>query len=155
QIEELDKENQDREGQTQAYQKMLEDNQKQIKALGERLTLMTTRTGSTRLWSSPQIFAISNDLFAAEENMFRTKVLTNQLDLIQLQAKERRRQQIQDKTNQILHAELELQSLMSLHRLTSEIRSPFAGEVLEIMIKPNQMVGANSHIMSLQAGQEK
>jgi HlyD family secretion protein len=149
----------DQDEQFRTYQAMLQDYQVQVKALEERLKgmaeLFLARTGVTGVVNKVQLLEVSNSLFSAQHEFARTKIQIKQLSISQLQANERRRQQKLEKEAQVLQGVQTIEYLTSLYRLTSEIRSPYSGNVLEIMVKSNQLVNANSPIMSLQSAQEK
>ena len=71
------------------------------------------------------------------------------------QANERRRQQLQDRIVQIQQGEHQLEYLKELYKLNTQIRSPYDGSVLEIMVKPGQLISANTPILSMQADNRK
>ena len=73
-----------------------------------------------------------------------------QIDITSIQGQERRRQALQEKDNQIKSTEDTLQYLNSLFQLNTEIKSPFRGHVLEVMVKPGQLLTPNAAILSLQ-----
>jgi HlyD family secretion protein len=156
QAEEARKEKEDQEHQLQTYQAMVQDYQVQTRALEERAAsqaeLFARQSGVV---SKVHLLETSNLLFAAQHDLARAQIQIKQIGLSQLQANERRRQQRQEKQTQIRQGLDEFEYLARLHKLNSEVLSPFRGTVLEITVKVGQLISPNTPVMSLQAEQEK
>jgi HlyD family secretion protein len=60
-----------------------------------------------------------------------------------------------EKQTELLRGKHQLDYLHALLALNTQIKSPYAGNVLEIMVKPGQLISANTPILSLQAEQKK
>jgi len=90
-------------------------------------------------------------LFSIQHDLEQVNIQLRQLEIADLQAQERRRQQLQEKDNQIKASEDQLAYLKNLFQLNTQILSPFRGNVLEIMVKPGQLLTPNTPILSLQA----
>ena len=102
----------------------------------------------------PTIMAASNELFSARHNLDLTQIQVKQVHIIQLQADERRMQLLSDKQALVVQGRNNLEALTNLYREISQICSPFDGMVAEITVKSNQLVNANTPIMSLQSDKE-
>ena len=138
------------------YQSISNDYRVQIRALEERLKdLKELSEGSSGVIDRPTLMAVSNDLFAARHGLDLTSVQIKQGRVNRLQAEERRHQQWLDKKNLVEQGRHNLDYLTNLYLLTAEVRSPFGGTVLEITVKSNQLVNANTPVMSLQSAQER
>lgn len=103
------------------------------------------------LISEVQLLDTKNNFYLAQRDLARANVQLKQLAVQELQSNERRRQQVSDKTSQIMQSQHQLELLTSLWGVSSQIKTPYAGEVLEIMVKEGQLVSANTPILSLQA----
>jgi HlyD family secretion protein len=110
--------------------------------------------GESPAVSKLQLFDAQSGLAAAKHERARTQIQIKQIHLNQLQAEERRRQQRLDKAAQLMQSEQNLEYLTQLHKINSEIRSPFEGTVLEIMVKPGQLITPNTPVVSLQKAEE-
>ena len=154
--QELQKEREDQEQQLQTYQAMIRDYEVQTKALEERVVSQAELFAKqSAVVSRVHMLETSNLLFAAQHELARVRIQIKQISLSQLQADERRRQQKQDKQVQLQQGLDNLEYLTRLHKLNSEILSPFHGTVLEITVKVGQLISPNTQVMSLQAAQEK
>jgi HlyD family secretion protein len=144
------------EAQIQTYLSISNDYRLQIAALDDRLKgldeLSRSNSGSV---DKPTLLAVRNDWFSANHGMAMTSVQIKQLRVNRLQEEERRRQRLLDKEAQVDQASINLETLTNLYSQTAEIRSPFSATVLEITVKPNQLVNASTPIMSLQSVREK
>ncbi|MBI2926708.1 MAG: NHLP bacteriocin system secretion protein [Verrucomicrobia bacterium] len=151
QEEEVQKEQADLERQRALYQTMLHDYGEQMKAIQARIQVQQQKR---ELFSATQLLELTNSLYAAQHDANRANIQLRQLDLNQLQADERRRQQKREKELQQLQAQEQLDSLVQLDGL-NDLKSPFDGTVLETMVKPNQLISASTPILSLQADAEE
>jgi len=141
-----------------AYQLMSDDYEKQVSALTDRVLALDGLNSGTQgndVVDRPTLLAASNELFSARHGLDLTGVQMKQVDVNRMQVEERRNQLLVDKQVLLDQAKANLDYLNTVYKLTSEIRSPFEGTVLEITIKTNQLVNANTPIMSLQSSQEK
>ena len=154
QKEEAEAEKKDRDEQMRIYSLMLTNCQEQLEAAKWRLSAMTG-TGMVGVVTLPLLLDLTNSFFVAEQDIAKTRIQIEQLDLNLLQAKERRNQQIREKEFQKHQGALALEFLTNIYQRDSEIRSPISGTVLEITVKPSQLVNANTPILSLQSEQEK
>lgn len=105
----------------------------------------------TGLLTKAQVLETQIRLANTKHDLSLAKVQRQQVDISELQSQERRRQVLQEKENQIRAAEDQSQYLDSLYLLNTEIISPYRGHVLEVMVKPGQLLTANTAILSLQA----
>lgn len=146
----------DRKEQTRTYGLMLSNYQAQLKASEGRLSAMTA-TGTIDAFPIAALLEVTNTYFSAQQGLAQTRIQLEQLLLNQLQATERRRQQMREKQLQLLQGAQALESLSALYQLDTEIRSPLSGTgtLLEITVKSNQLVNAHMPIMSLQPDPEK
>src|SRR5262249_2558714 len=144
------------DAQTETYVSISNDYRLQIAALEDRLRgLEELSRSNSGIIDKPTLLAVSNDWFSAKHGLATTGVQIKQLRVNRLQEEERRRQQWLDKKALVDQASINLETLTNLYSLTSEIRSPFKGTVLEITVKSNQLVNASTPIMSLQSATEK
>lgn len=126
------------------------DYQKQIQWLTERVQTQS-ELEKKELLTKAQVLETQIKLANTQHDMSQANVQLRQVDISAMQSSERRRQAILDKENQIRAAEDQLHYLNSLHKLNTEIVSPFRGHVLEVMVKPGQLLQPNTPILSLQA----
>jgi HlyD family secretion protein len=123
----------------------------QVEALTDRVNDLS---GLGNLIDRPTLMAVSNELFSARHNLDLTQNQIQQVYISQLQTEEQRMRLISDKQLLVTQGRNNLESLTNLYREISEVRSPFDGTVVEITVKPNQLVNANTPIMSLQSDVE-
>jgi HlyD family secretion protein len=150
QTDERRKEGEDLERQRQLYTKMLGDYENQREALKQRRAAQTELVNKGLL-SKAQFSETESAIHAVEHDLARANIQLRQLDLNQLQADQRREQQLREKRIQILQSQHQLEYLQGLVKLNTEVHSPFDGTVLEVMVKPNQLIAANAALMSLQS----
>jgi HlyD family secretion protein len=144
------------EAELTTYESISNDYRVQIGALEERLKdLKELSEGTSGVIDRPTLLGVRNDLFAARHGVDLTSVQIKQGRVSRLQAEERRHQQWLDKRNLVEQGRHNLEYLTNLYLLTAEVRSPFSGTVLEITVKPNQLVNVNTPVMSLQSAQER
>ncbi|MEW6158336.1 MAG: NHLP bacteriocin system secretion protein [Verrucomicrobiota bacterium] len=137
------------------FRDMIGDYGEQIRALEERIKIQEDSLLQKGLVSKAQLLETRNSLFQAQHELARTRIQLKQIDLFELQAKERRRQAQLEKQTELLRGKHQLDYLHALLALNTQIKSPYAGNVLEIMVKPGQLISANTPILSLQAEQKK
>jgi HlyD family secretion protein len=154
QADESNKEESNSITQRETYEMIKSNFQQQISALTNRLALLSG-ANLTGVFPKPMLMQVSNDFFAAERERGNTEVQLAQLKVSEIQSAERRRLQLAEKKFQRLTGKFELEYLSKTYQLDTEILSDIAGEVLEITVKPNQIVHPNDPIISLQATEEK
>lgn len=136
--------------QRSAYEGIAADYDKQILWLNQRLEAQK-ELEKKELLTQAQVLDSRIKLFSVQHEMEQANIQLRQIDINEMQARERRRQQLLDKDNQIKQTQNQLDYLLSLHELNTQILSPFQGNVLEIMVKEGQLLSPNSPILSLQA----
>ena len=140
----------------ETYQSISNDYRIQIAALEERLSsLEKLSQDSFGIIDKPTLLSVRNDLFSARHGLDMAGVQMKQLRVNHLRDEERRHQLLLDKKALVDQGSSSLETLTNLYLLTSEIRSPYKGTVMEITIKSNQLVNASTPIMSLQSAAEK
>jgi HlyD family secretion protein len=144
------------EAEIATYQSISNDYRLQITALLDRLEgLQELSKGDSGIIDKPTLLGVSNELFSAKHGLAMTGVQIKQVWINRLQEEERRHQLWLDKKISADQGRSNLETLTNLYSLTAEIRSPFSGTVLEVTVKPNQLVNANAPIMSLQSTRER
>ncbi|MSU36750.1 MAG: NHLP bacteriocin system secretion protein [Pedosphaera sp.] len=131
------------------YDALIADFNTQIAWLNQRVEVQGELL-KKQLSTTNQVLDARIRLFTVQHEREQAGIQRRQIELSELQADERRRQQLQEKEKEIKLAENLSVYLHSLHELNSEIRSPFRGTVLEIMVKEGQLLTPNTPIMSLQ-----
>lgn len=126
------------------------DYKKQIEWLEQRV-LTQADLEKKELVTRAQVLETQIKLFTVQHDMEQANLQLRQVDINELQSRERRRMAFQEKENQIKAAEDQRLYLQNLYQLNTEILSPFQGDVIEIMAKPGQLLTPNTPIVSLQA----
>ena len=137
------------------YEAMIQDYQEQIKSLEESIKNQEALLAGSGVVSKVQLLETKNLFYLAQHDLARARIQLKQINVNELQANERRRQQLQDRIVQIQQGEHQLEYLKELYKLNTQIRSPYDGSVLEIMVKPGQLISANTPILSMQADNRK
>lgn len=138
------------EKQRENFASMIQDYDRQIVELKRRVEVQQGLL-TNGLISEPQLLETKNGYYVAQHDLARVNVQLKQLRVQELQAKERRRQQAAEKTNQIVQAEQQLALLTNLWNASSQITTPYPGVVLEIAVKEGQLIAPNTPVLTLQA----
>lgn len=129
---------------------IIDDYGKQIAWLSQRAQTQE-ELAKKELITKAQVLDTQIKLSTTQHDLSQANVQLRQVDINSMQSQERRRQDLQAKENQIRSTEDQLAYLESLHTLNTKIVSPFTGHVLEVMVKPGQLLTPNTPILSLQA----
>ncbi len=129
---------------------ILEHYANQILWLHQRATAQA-ELEKKELLTKSQVLETQIKLANTQHELSLANVQLRQVDINAMQNQERRRQALQEKENQIRTSDDQLSYLERLHDLNTKIVSPFQGHVLEVMVKPGQLLTANTPILSLQA----
>ncbi len=138
------------EKQRATLREIVADYDKQISWLTQRVQSQA-ELEKRDLLTKAQVLDTQIKLANTQHDLSQANVQLWQVDISSIQSQERRRQAVQEKENQIHAAEDQLQYLTRLYELNTEITSPFRGHVLEVMVKPGQLLTPNTSILSLQA----
>jgi len=138
------------------YNKMVENLNYQVDALSNRVQNLDQllKKGSAAV-SEVQKLETETSLFLAQHELARTRIQLRQIDLDELQNAERRWQQRSLKEAELMASRQALDLQTQLYEVNSEIRSPFEGTVLEVMIKPGQLISTKTPAMTLQRTGER
>lgn len=154
-VEEAESERVAHAQQLRTYEEMIRDFKQLIASQQERVTNMQQLLGGeSGAVAKVQLLALQHSVFEAQHELARAQIQVKEIHLNSLQAKERRRQQQSEKQAQLLQGEQNIEWLTEMHQLSSVILSPFDGTVLDIMVKPGQLINPNSPIVSLQNTKE-
>ena len=148
--EERDQERQTLAKQRETLASITSDYKQQTTWLSQRVQAMEEME-KKGLVTSAQVLDSRIKLFAIQHDLEQANIQLRQLEITDLQAQERRRQQLLEKENQMKAAQDQIAYLRNLFQLNSQILSPYRGNVLEIMAKPGQLLTPNTPILSLQA----
>lgn len=150
QTEEATREEETFEKQRATLKSIIDDYGKQIAWLTQRAATQE-ELEKKELLTKAQVLDTQIKLATTQHDLSQANVQLRQVDISAMQSSERRRQALQEKENQIRTSEDQLHYLESLHRLNTVITSPYRGHVLEVMVKPGQLLTPNTPILSLQA----
>ncbi len=154
--EEAEKERAAQDQQVLTYTSMIRDFQSQIEALTNRVQkLEILLANENAAVSRVQLLETTNSLFLVQHDLARTRIQLKQIEVDKLQSAERRRQVRLAKEADLMASQQDLEFQTQLHQLNSEIRSPYDGTVLSIMIKPGQLISPKTAAMTLQRQQER
>ncbi len=90
-------------------------------------------------------------LFNAQHELALARVQLEQLHLAWLQSEQRRQQEWLAKQAQYQETTNQVEWTRALYELNTHVASPYAGEVLEVVVKKGQRIAANAPVLSLQA----
>lgn len=138
------------EKQRGTLKEIISDYEKQLTWLTQRAQAQA-ELEKKELLTKSQVLETQIKLANTQHDMSQANVQLRQVDISAMQSQERRRQAVQEKENQIRSTEDQLQYLNNLYELNTAIMSPFSGHVLEVMVKPGQLLTPNTPILSLQA----
>ena len=136
--------------QRDAYTRILADKTQEIAALKLR-EQAEQRLLEAGIETELQVLEARVALFNTEHEFALAKVHREQLDVAWLQSEQRRQQAWLGQ--QVRHQEAVNQAewARALYGLHERVVSPYSGEVLEVIAKQGQRVGANTPVLSLQA----
>jgi HlyD family secretion protein len=129
--------------------RMLTNYTAQIQLLRDRTNAIAILKGKG-LRADRDVLDAQIGLNEAQHQLYGTEVQLQRLRLEQFQAGVRRHQQLAERTDQRQQAMQQLESLSNSYVLNTQVRSPYPGQVLEVMVKPGDLLPANTPIASLQ-----
>jgi HlyD family secretion protein len=127
--------------------------QAQIVALGKKLTNQTTALKNGLIIESA-LLATQNEIFAAQQEEARARQR-----LLQIGANENDRPMQLQQLRAVRHQKIEetagdLDLLEKQLELTSQVKSPYEGTVLELVVDPGTFVQAGARILSLETKEQ-
>jgi HlyD family secretion protein len=131
-------------------ERMLTSYRAQLRALTDR-TNVESQLLTNGSMNVIEYLATERALYSAQRDLYGTEVQIQQVEMAHFQAQARRRQLITERSEQCKQAHQQMEDLSYVSVLNSEVRSPYPGQILELLVKRGDLISANTSIATLQS----